>query len=49
MGAGLKDEEFRRLVNLGRRSSRVTMIVTVYERKTDREVMWRERIFWHMG
>ena len=36
MEAGLKDEEFRRLVNLGRRSSRVTMIVTVYERPKDR-------------
>ncbi|UZD42785.1 hypothetical protein [Selenomonas sputigena] len=37
MEAGLKDEEFRRLVNLGRRSSRVTMIVTVYERPKDRQ------------
>lgn len=35
MEAGLKDEEFRRLVNLGRRSSRVTLIVTVYEHPKD--------------
>ena len=35
MGAGLKDEEFRRLVNLGRRSSKVTLIVTVYEHPKD--------------
>ena len=35
MEAGLKDEEFRRLVNLGRRSSRVTLIVTVNEHPKD--------------
>lgn len=35
MDTGLKDDEFRRLVNLGRRSSRVTMIVTVYEHPKD--------------
>ena len=35
MKEGLTDEEFRRLVNLGRRSSRVTMIVTVYEHPKD--------------
>ena len=35
MEAGLKDDEFRRLVNLGRRSSRIVMIVTVYEHPDD--------------
>lgn len=37
MDTGLKDDEFRRLVNLGRRSSRIVMIVTVYERPKDRQ------------
>ncbi|MEX5285837.1 hypothetical protein QCO44_09360 [Selenomonas sputigena] len=36
MKEGLTDEEFRRLVNLWRRSSRIVMIVTVYERPKDR-------------
>ena len=35
MEAGLKDDEFRGLVNLGRRSSRIVMIVTVYEHPKD--------------
>lgn len=35
MDTGLKDDEFRRLVNLGRRSSRIIMIVTVYEHPDD--------------
>lgn len=37
MKEGLTDEEFRRLVNLGRRSSRIVMIVTVYEHPKDRQ------------
>ena len=35
MKEGLTDEEFHRLVNLGRRSSRIVMIVTVYEHPED--------------
>ena len=35
MKEGLTDEEFRRLVNLRRRSSRIVMIVTVYEHPKD--------------
>ena len=35
MKEGLTDEEFRRLVNLGRRSRRIVMIVTVYEHPKD--------------
>ena len=35
MEAGLKDDEFRGLVNFGRRSSRIVMIVTVYEHPKD--------------
>ena len=35
MKEGLTDEEFHRLVNLWRRSSRIVMIVTVYEHPDD--------------
>ena len=35
MEAGVKDDEFRGLVNFGRRSSRIVMIVTVYEHPKD--------------
>lgn len=35
MKEGLTDEEFHRLVNLGRRNSRIVMIVTVYEHPDD--------------
>ena len=35
MKEGLTDDEFRRLVNLERRSSRIVMIVTVYEHPKD--------------
>ena len=35
MDAGLKDEEFRRLIGIGRRSKRATVIVTVYEHPKD--------------
>ena len=35
MKEGLTDEEFRRLVNLWRRSSKIVMIVTVYEHPKD--------------
>lgn len=35
MKEGLTDEEFRRLVNLWRRSSRIVMIVAVYEHPDD--------------
>ena len=35
MKEGLTDEEFHRLVNLGRRRSRIVMIVTVYEHPED--------------
>ena len=35
MGAGLKDEEFHKLIVLGRRSNKITMIVTVYDHPKD--------------
>ena len=35
MKEGLTDEEFRRLVNLWRRSSRIVMIVTIYKHPED--------------
>ena len=35
MDAGLKDEEFQRLLDIGRKSKRAVMIVTIYKHPED--------------